>query len=131
MNTRPTDTNHAADDVLVEEMARAFVEEVGWGTFSHFDPTDVRRTMRAALSALRQHEERAPSPAPVGEPVAQGREADAARYRWLRDQSCPPHNFYISVPIEFHGVRYSPAEVDAYIDAAIRARSIEENHNGR
>lgn len=43
---------------------------------------------------------------------------DAARYRWLRDHSCPPHNFYISVPDEFHGVRYTPGDVDAYIDAA-------------
>ena len=46
---------------------------------------------------------------------------DAARYRWLRDASCPPHNFYISVPDEFHGVRYGPDEVDAYIDAARQA----------
>lgn len=46
---------------------------------------------------------------------------DAARYRWLRDKSVPPHNFYISVPDEFHGVRYQPGEVDAYIDAAIAA----------
>lgn len=49
--------------------------------------------------------------------VAKMRE-DAARYRWLRDVSCPPHNFYISVPDEFHGVKYGPDEVDAYIDAA-------------
>lgn len=44
---------------------------------------------------------------------------DAERYRWLRDKSVPPHNFYISVPVEFHGVRYSPQEVDAAIDAAL------------
>lgn len=44
--------------------------------------------------------------------------ADAARYHWLRDISCPPHNFYVSVPDEFHGVRYSPEDVDAYIDQA-------------
>lgn len=44
--------------------------------------------------------------------------SDAARYRWLRDHSVPPHNFYISVPDEFHGVKYGPDEVDAYIDAA-------------
>lgn len=46
---------------------------------------------------------------------------DAARYRWLRDKSEPPHNFYISVPVEFHDVRYKPHDVDAYIDDAIRA----------
>jgi hypothetical protein len=46
---------------------------------------------------------------------------DAERYRWLRDASVPPHNFYISVPDEFHGVRYQSSEVDAYIDAAIEA----------
>lgn len=48
--------------------------------------------------------------------------ADASRYRWLRDVSVPPHNFYLSVPVEFDGVKYSRAEVDAYIDAVI-ARS--------
>lgn len=46
-------------------------------------------------------------------------EADAARYRWLRDVSVPPHNFYLSVPNEFAGIRYQAHEVDAYIDAAI------------
>lgn len=44
--------------------------------------------------------------------------ADAARYHWLRDISCPPHNFYVSIPDEFHGVLYSPEDVDAYIDQA-------------
>lgn len=46
---------------------------------------------------------------------------DAARYRWLRDNSVPPHNFYLSVPVEFDGVKYTPQEVDSYIDAAIAA----------
>lgn len=46
---------------------------------------------------------------------------DAERYRWLRDVSVPPHNFYLSVPDEFAGVRYTPTEVDAAIDAAIDA----------
>lgn len=46
--------------------------------------------------------------------------ADAGRYRWLRDVSVPPHNFYLSVPVEFHGVRYAAAEVDTAIDAAIK-----------
>lgn len=46
---------------------------------------------------------------------------DAQRYRWLRDHSCPPHNFYLAVPDEFHGVRYRPDEVDAYIDSAAAA----------
>jgi len=48
----------------------------------------------------------------------EGDAKDAKRYRWLRDESVPPHNFYLSVPIEFDGVRYGPHEVDAYIDAA-------------
>lgn len=46
---------------------------------------------------------------------------DAARYRWLRDSSVPPHNFYLSVPVEFDGVKYTPQEVDNYIDAAAKA----------
>lgn len=52
--------------------------------------------------------------------------AEAERYRWLRDKSVPPHNFYLSVPEEFHGVRYQPHEVDAYIDAAIAAAKKKE-----
>lgn len=44
--------------------------------------------------------------------------ANAARYLWLRDVSVPPHNFYLSVPTEFDGVRYAPADVDSYIDKA-------------
>lgn len=47
---------------------------------------------------------------------------DAARYRWLRDTSVPPHNFYLSVPDEFKDERYSPREVDAAIDAALAAQ---------
>lgn len=47
--------------------------------------------------------------------------SDAERYHWLRDHSCPPHNFYISVPDEFAGQRYAPDDVDAYIDAARQA----------
>jgi len=46
---------------------------------------------------------------------------DAARYRWLRDHSVPPHNFYLSVPAEFAFVRYTSEDVDAYIDLVIRA----------
>ncbi|SMD03748.1 hypothetical protein [Novosphingobium sp. B1] len=49
---------------------------------------------------------------------------DAARYRWLRDHSVPPHNFYISVPDEFHGVKFKPSDVDAYIDAAIAKQDV-------
>ncbi len=58
------------------------------------------------------------------EPAPQAPSADAldaARYRWLRDISVPPHNFYLSVPDEFGGVKYAPVEVDAAIDAAIAA----------
>lgn len=46
---------------------------------------------------------------------------DAQRYRWLRDKSVPPHIFYISVPCEYESVKFSPSEVDAYIDSAIES----------
>ena len=49
-------------------------------------------------------------------------EKDAARYRWLRDKSVPPHNFYLSVPVEFFDVHYTRSEVDAAIDAAMQVR---------
>lgn len=35
---------------LVERVALAMVQEIGWGTFSHFDPNDMRRVSTAALS---------------------------------------------------------------------------------
>lgn len=47
--------------------------------------------------------------------------ADAERYRWLRDISVPPHNFYLSVPVEFYDVIYKASEVDKCIDEAIAA----------
>ena len=55
-------------------------------------------------------------------------QADAERYRWLRDHSCPPHQFYISVPDEFHAVRFTRNEVDAYIDDA-RAALKDQSHD--
>lgn len=53
--------------------------------------------------------------------VTQQDQNDAARYRWLRDNSVPPHNFYLSVTDEFAEVRYTQQEVDSYIDTAIAA----------
>lgn len=56
-----------------------------------------------------------------------GREVmrNSDRYLWLRDVSVPPHNFYLSVPVEFDGVKYQPCEVDAAIDAAMSAAQAE------
>jgi len=59
-----------------------------------------------------------------------GIEQDAARYRWLRDESCPPHNFYVSVPDEFKDVRYSRSDVDAYIDEARQALAAKGDSRG-
>ncbi len=73
----------------------------------HGDAAEEIRDLRAELAASREREARM--------------KQDAERYRWLRDVSVPPHNFYLSVPEEFAGVRYAPTEVDAAIDAAIDA----------
>jgi hypothetical protein len=51
-----TDHPRTDPDELVERLATAIVEEIGWGTFSHFDPNDVRRIARAALRALPDQE---------------------------------------------------------------------------
>jgi len=61
--------------------------------------------------------------------IEAGDARDAARYRWLRDHSVPPHNFYLSVPVEFDGVRYARSDVDAYIDAAMRESAIKDSHD--
>lgn len=37
----------------VEAVAMAIALEIGWGSFSHFDPNDARRISRAAIAALR------------------------------------------------------------------------------
>jgi hypothetical protein len=68
-------------------------------------PADSKASVAAQIRALA--------------PSATADAKDAARYRWLRDVSVPPHNFYLSVPDEFKDVRYKPREVDAAIDAAI------------
>lgn len=46
--------------------------------------------------------------------------ADAERYRWLRDNSESIHQFYLSTPIWFTGVKFSKGNVDDTIDAAMR-----------
>lgn len=44
---------------------------------------------------------------------------DAERYRWLRDTSESIHQFYLSTPIWFTGVKFSKENVDSTIDAAM------------
>lgn len=44
---------------------------------------------------------------------------DAERYRWLRDSSESVHQFYLSTPIWFTGVKFSKESVDSTIDAAM------------
>ncbi|WP_277963879.1 ead/Ea22-like family protein [Pseudomonas sp. RIT-To-2] len=44
---------------------------------------------------------------------------DAARYHWLRDKSESVHQFYMSTPIWFTGVKFSKENVDNTIDAAM------------
>jgi len=44
---------------------------------------------------------------------------DSERYRWLRDKSESVHQFYLSTPIWFTGVKFSKENVDITIDAAM------------
>jgi hypothetical protein len=46
-------------------------------------------------------------------------EKDAARYQWLRDKSQNHHQFYLSTPLYFTGVKFSKENVDSTIDAAL------------
>lgn len=92
-------------------------------TVIHFHSAEtLQQTIDELLAIQREHY---PAAKQAQQP-ADGVVLDAERYRWLRDVSVPPHNFYISVPDEFHGVRYTPAEVDAYIDAALAAHKAQE-----
>lgn len=112
--------------VTFSEMAEHFQETGALEAVGVIDPRDAeieRLTKEAddhAEAASRWRSEAGNSEAEIErlrEALAKA-EANAARYQWLRDNSCPPHNFYISVPDEFHGICYSPQEVDAYIDEA-------------
>lgn len=49
---------------------------------------------------------------------------DAERYRWLRDHSGSIHQFYLSTPIYFTGVKFNKENVDNTIDAAIAAQGV-------
>lgn len=42
---------------------------------------------------------------------------NSERYQWLRDKSEAVHQFYLSVPLWFTGVRFRPEDVDKAIDA--------------
>lgn len=44
---------------------------------------------------------------------------EAERYRWLRDKSESVHQFYLSTPIWFTGVRFRKEDMDSSIDAAM------------
>lgn len=44
---------------------------------------------------------------------------DAMRYQWLRDSSESIHQFYLSTPIWFLGVKFSKENVDRTIDSAM------------
>ena len=46
-----------------------------------------------------------------------GLRKDADRYQWLRDKSEAVHQFYLSVPLWFKGVRFRAQDVDKAIDA--------------
>lgn len=46
---------------------------------------------------------------------------EAERYQWLRDKSESIHQFYLSTPIWFTGVKFSKENVDRTIDAAMSA----------
>lgn len=51
---------------------------------------------------------------------------NSARYQWLRDESESIHQFYLSTPIWFTGVKFSKENVDSTIDAAM---SKEQSHD--
>lgn len=44
---------------------------------------------------------------------------EAERYQWLRDKSDSVHQFYLSTPIWFTGVKFSKEMVDSTIDSAM------------
>lgn len=112
-------------DTLPEPLRLAEDAERWAFNFDMADKPASAASVRSYATCLRStHAEAEKLRARVAELEAKLADAgkDAARYRWLRDVSVPPHNFYISVPDEFHDARYTPAEVDSYIDAAIAAK---------
>ena len=56
-------------------------------------------------------------------------EKNAARYIWLRDKSESVHQFYLSTPIWFTGVKFNQESVDSAIDAAITPNPEAASHD--
>ncbi len=106
--TAPTDAMVDAY-LLAQRRAVEEADRFGRPSIGALHTKTVWEACRAGLAAA------------LGAAVTAQEAEDAARYRWLRDVSVPPHNFYLSVPDEFKDERYTKAEVDAAIDAA-RAR---------
>ena len=56
-------------------------------------------------------------------------EKNAARYIWLRDKSESVHQFYLSTPIWFTGVKFNQESVDSAIDAALNPNPEAASHD--
>lgn len=111
-----------ARDALGVRALGAYLELIGEREPSSQHAAAVRGRIADFQRFAAEHPDRMKWPDTAATAAAPTQEAeDAARYRWLRDVSVPPHNFYLSVPDEFKDERYTPAQVDAAIDAA-RAR---------
>jgi len=107
-----------SNDKLIQKL-RELQGVIAPGGITRLPDSEIIRQAAEALAAHASEQAQAAEPVASSQALTPEQDKeDAERYRWLRDVSVPPHNFYISVPVEFDGVRYTPAEVDAAIDAA-------------
>lgn len=86
----------------------------------------VNAELRAECEKLRKYGEEFASLAERRREQVEALRKDAERYQWLRDESESIHQFYLSTPIWFTGVKFSKENVDSTIDAAM---SKEQSHD--
>ena len=92
-------------------------------------PSNCAATFKVAQAICDAHN--AAHPTESAGPAPAEIEADAARYRWLRDISEPGIcAFYLSVGKAFDGVKFARKTVDEAIDAQIAAIKLGESHEG-
>ena len=106
----------AGFDAAREEISKLRAEVAGLKT-GYEACERVNAELKAEVEALRRDKSEPCDGCFMAD--AEALRKDAERYRWLRDSSESIHQFYLSTPIWFTGVKFSKENVDSTIDAAL------------
>lgn len=105
--------NPATVLALIAENERQAAQFKEWQASHHANyckVADERDKLKAEVDSLTREADRQYT-------TIEAYRKDAERYQWLRDKSEAVHQFYLSVPLWFTGVRFRSRDVDNAIDA--------------